>query len=135
MSNGAEKLAIFGGRKAVGKRPKEKWSKVTFKDIGTILYSGLRDVNTISDGGGVQRKFENAWAEMVGTKYGLAMNSGTSTLHSAYFAVGCGPGDEVIVPAYTFFASTTPILQCGATPVFCDVDEKTIVADPIMSSD
>ena len=132
MSNVGEqgKLAIFGGPKAVGKRPKEKWRKVTFKDVLSVLYSGLREVNTISDGGGVQRKFEQDWAKMVGTRFGLAMNSGTATLHSAYFAVGCRPGDEVIVPAYTFFASTTPILQCGATPVFCDVEEQTLVADP-----
>ncbi len=131
-ANGANgKLAIFGGKKAVTmKRPKEKWRKVTFKDIVSILYSGLRDVNTISDGRGAQGQFEQKWAKMVGTKYALAMNSGTSTLHSAYFAVGCRPGDEVIVPAYTFFASTTPILQTGATPVFCDVDEDTLIADP-----
>jgi dTDP-4-amino-4,6-dideoxygalactose transaminase len=58
------------------------------------------------------------------------MNSGTATLHSAYFAVGVKPGSEVIVPSYTFFASAAPILQCGATPVFCDVDADTLTADP-----
>ncbi len=128
QSNG--KLAIFGGKKAVGKKAKEKWRKVSYKDMASIFYSGLRDVNTISDGGGAQKHFEESWAKMVGTRYGLAMNSGTSTLHSAYFAVGCRPGDEVIVPAYTFFASTTPVLQVGATPVFCDIDEDTLIADP-----
>ena len=128
QSNG--KLAIFGGKKAVAKKAKEKWRKVSYKDMASIFYSGLRDVNTISDGGGAQKQFEQSWAKMVGTRYGLAMNSGTSTLHSAYFAVGCRPGDEVIVPAYTFFASTTPILQVGATPVFCDIDEDTLIADP-----
>ena len=128
QSNG--KLAIFGGKKAVGKKAREKWRKVSYKDMASIFYSGLRDVNTISDGGGAQKQFEESWAKMVGTRYGLAMNSGTSTLHSAYFAVGCRPGDEVIVPAYTFFASTTPVLQVGATPVFCDIDEDTLIADP-----
>lgn len=128
QSNG--KLAIFGGKKAVGKKAREKWRKVSYKDMASIFYSGLRDVNTISDGGGAQKHFEESWAKMVGTRYGLAMNSGTSTLHSAYFAVGCRPGDEVIVPAYTFFASTTPVLQVGATPVFCDIDEDTLIADP-----
>ncbi|MBM4265051.1 MAG: DegT/DnrJ/EryC1/StrS family aminotransferase [Deltaproteobacteria bacterium] len=124
------RLAIFGGKKAVQKKAKEKWRKVTLREIGTVLYSGLRDVNTVSDGGGPLRQFEKKFAEMCGTKYAIVMNSGTATLHSAYFATGCGPGDEVIVPAYTFFASSTPILQVGATPVFCDVDEKTLIADP-----
>lgn len=57
------------------------------------------------------------------------MNSGTAALHAAYVAAGIGPGDEVIVPAYTFFASAAPIVQCGATPVFCDIDPQTLTAD------
>jgi dTDP-4-amino-4,6-dideoxygalactose transaminase len=58
------------------------------------------------------------------------MNSGTAALHSAYFAVGVKPGTEVIVPSYTFFATVAPILQCGGTPVFCDIDPLTLTADP-----
>lgn len=58
------------------------------------------------------------------------MNSGTATLHSAFFAVGVRPGDEVIVPTYTFYASAGPVLQLGGTPVFCDIDPRTLTADP-----
>jgi dTDP-4-amino-4,6-dideoxygalactose transaminase len=58
------------------------------------------------------------------------MPNGTSALHSAYFAVGVGPGDEVIVPTYTWHATITPILHCAATPVFCDIDATTLTIDP-----
>src|SRR5207249_3027548 len=71
-----------------------------------------------------------ARADYEARRHGLVMNSGTAALHSAYFAAGVGPGSEVIVPSYTFFASAAPILQCGGTPVFCDVDERTLTADP-----
>jgi dTDP-4-amino-4,6-dideoxygalactose transaminase len=58
------------------------------------------------------------------------MTNGTATLHSAYFAVGVGPGTEVIVPAYTWHATATPVLMCGAVPVFCEIDPKTLTIDP-----
>jgi dTDP-4-amino-4,6-dideoxygalactose transaminase len=57
------------------------------------------------------------------------MNSGTAALHSAYFAVGVGPGTEVIVPSYTWHASATPVLICGAVPVFCEIDPVTLTID------
>jgi perosamine synthetase len=89
-----------------------------------------RDVNTLSKGEGPIAGFEREFARLSGTQYALAMNSGTATLHSAYYAVGVRPGSEVIIPSYTFFASAAPILQCGGTPVFCDVDNRTLTADP-----
>jgi dTDP-4-amino-4,6-dideoxygalactose transaminase len=78
----------------------------------------------------VIREFEQAFAAMMGSKLALALNSGTSTLHSAYFALGVGPGDEVIVPTYTWHASITPVIHCAATPVFCDIDPDTLTIDP-----
>jgi perosamine synthetase len=89
-----------------------------------------RDVNTLTKGEGPIAEFERDFARLSGTQYALAMNSGTATLHSAYYAVGVRPGSEVIIPSYTFFASAAPILQCGATPVFCDVDARTLTAEP-----
>jgi len=53
------------------------------------------------------------------------MNSGTAALHAALMALGIGPGDEVIVPAFTFFATASSVCMCGATPVFVDVDPDT----------
>ena len=125
-----ERLAVFGGPRAVPKPARDRWRRVGYRALWSILYAGLRDVNTVSDGRGAIERFEHRFAKLCGTRFGLAMNSGTATLHSAYFAVGVGPGSEVIVPAYTFFASATPLLQLGATPVFCDIDEGTLAADP-----
>lgn len=84
---------------------------------------------SISDGSGLIGAFEREFAAMTGSSFALAMNSGTAALHSAYFAIGVGPGTEVIVPSYTWHASATPVLQCGAVPVFCDIDRRTLTID------
>ena len=81
-------------------------------------------------GGGPVDRFERRFASRTGSRYALLMNSGTATLHSAFFAIGVKPGDEVIVPPYTFFASAAPLLHLGGVPVFCDLDERTLTADP-----
>jgi dTDP-4-amino-4,6-dideoxygalactose transaminase len=51
----------------------------------------------------------------------VAVSSGTAALHLAYLAAGVGPGDEVVVPSYTFVATVAAVLHCGATPVFADI--------------
>lgn len=109
---------------------RERWRQVRLSDVVDIARYARRDVNTLAKGEGPIAEFEARFAELTRRRHALAMNSGTATLHSAYFAVGVGPGSEVIVPSYTFFASASPILQCGATPVFCDVDPVTLTADP-----
>lgn len=123
-------LAIFGGKMAVTKPPVERWQKIdqNVKDaVNRLMDQGIC---TIANGGGVINEFESSFAKMTGCRYALAMNSGTSTLHSAYFAAGIGPGDEVLVPTYTWHASITPVLHCAATPVFCDIDANTLTFDP-----
>jgi dTDP-4-amino-4,6-dideoxygalactose transaminase len=100
------------------------------RDVAAIAWYAARGLNTMPDGGGPVRRFEERFASFTGSRYALLMSSGTATLHSAFFAVGVKPGDEVIVPAYTFFASAGPILQLGGVPVFCDIDEVTLAADP-----
>lgn len=72
---------------------------------------------------------EKAFAEFLGVKHALAVNSGTSALIAALRALGIGMGDEVIVPAYTFFASVAVIGACNAIPVIADVDD-TLTLDP-----
>jgi dTDP-4-amino-4,6-dideoxygalactose transaminase len=123
-------LAIDGGTPAVTLPYRERWRNVQRPGLAAIARMGRKDVNTLAKGEGPIAEFERDFAALCGTRYALAMNSGTATLHSAYFAAGVGPGDEVIVPSYTFFASAAPILQCGGTPVFCDVDPITLTADP-----
>jgi dTDP-4-amino-4,6-dideoxygalactose transaminase len=74
--------------------------------------------------------FEERFAAYCGTKYCIALNSGTSALHLALLAAGIGPGDEVITVSMTFAATTAAILYCGAKPVFVDVDPDTWNMDP-----
>jgi len=75
-------------------------------------------------------EFEASFAEWLGAKNAIAVNSGTSALHIGNLALGLGPGDEVIVPAFTFAASANSIALTGATPVFCDVDPHYFTLDP-----
>src|SRR5436190_16087932 len=123
-------LAIDRGRPALATRYREGWRRVTFSDLVHIAQYAWKDVNTLAKGEGPIAEFERNFAALCNTKYALAMNSGTATLHSAYLAAGVRPGTEVIVPSYTFFATVAPVLQCGGTPVFCDIDERTLTADP-----
>jgi len=75
-------------------------------------------------------EFEKAVASYVGAKHGVATTSCTTGLHLALATIGVGPGDEVIVPSFTFIASANAILYTGATVVFCEVDPRTYNADP-----
>jgi dTDP-4-amino-4,6-dideoxygalactose transaminase len=84
---------------------------------------------SISDGSGLIGEFEREFAAATQTSFALAVTNGTAALHSAYCAVGVGPGTEVVVPAYTWHSSATPVLQCGAVPVFCDIDPVTLTID------
>jgi len=74
-------------------------------------------------------RFEREFARKVGTKHALAVCSGTSSLVTGLTALGVGPGDEVIVPGYTFIASASAVLLCGAVPVIAEVDD-TLTIDP-----
>ncbi len=123
-------LAVFGGARAVRSEYKEGWRQVRTADLKSILAAARDDINTEAKGEGPIAEFERQFAQLTGSQYALAMNSGTAALHSAYFALGVKPGTEVIVPGYTFFATAAPILQCGGRPVFCDVDPETLLADP-----
>jgi perosamine synthetase len=70
-------------------------------------------------------EFERAFAERVGAPYAVATSSCTTALHLTLYALGVGPGDEVIVPSLSFIATANSVWQCGATPVFADVDPAT----------
>ena len=75
-------------------------------------------------------KFEQMWADRLGTKHAVACSSGTAGLHCCLHALGIGPGDEVITSSFSFVASANVILYTGATPVFADVDPLTFNMDP-----
>jgi perosamine synthetase len=69
--------------------------------------------------------FEKSFARRHGVKYALATTSCTTALHLILIALGIGPGDEIIVPAFTWVSTANVVLYCGATPVFVDVDRNT----------
>ena len=70
-------------------------------------------------------EFETAFSNYCRTAHSIAVNNGTAALHATLLALGIGPGEEVIVPAFTFYATASAVCMCGAKPVFVDVDEHT----------
>ena len=74
--------------------------------------------------------FEREIAVYTGARHAVGVNSGTDALHLALVAAGIGPGDEVIIPSFTFFATGEAVSYTGAKPVFADVDAKTFNLDP-----
>jgi len=75
-------------------------------------------------------ELEELLADAAGTAHAVAVSSGTAALHLGVLALGLGPGDEVLVPAYTFPATGNVVALCGATPVLVDVDPETMNMDP-----
>ena len=96
-------------------------------DIDAVV-SALKE-DYIATGPGID-KFEKAFAEYVGTKYAVAVSSGTAALHACSYAIGIQKGDEVITTPMTFVATASCVMMCGGTPVFVDIDENTYNIDP-----
>lgn len=115
-----ETLAINGGAKAV-KSALPGWpqfSEEAIRDVENVLRSGKVNYWTGKRG----MEFEKRFAEWQGSKYAISVATGTAALHVALAALGIGPGDEVIVPSYTFIASSFSVVQAGAIPRFADVN-------------
>ncbi len=75
-------------------------------------------------------RFEEEFARITGSKYAVALQSGTAALHIALRMLGVGPGDRVVVPSLTFIGTVNPILYLGARPVFLDSEDKSWNMDP-----
>jgi dTDP-4-amino-4,6-dideoxygalactose transaminase len=76
------------------------------------------------------RQFEREFAAFQGAKFGVTCTNGTTAIEMGLRAIGVVPGDEVIVPPYTFIATATAVVTVGAVPVFADIDPKTLCIDP-----
>lgn len=87
--------------------------------VSNVLKSGKVNYWT----GKIGMEFEDAFAKWMGAKMAISCTNGTAALHIALSSLGVGPGDEVIVPSYTFIASSFSVVQAGAVPVFADVTE------------
>ena len=93
--------------------------------VSQVLESGM-----LASGVQVER-FEREFADYCGTDYAIATSNGTTALHAALLAAGVGPGDEVIVPAFSFIATATAVSMTGAKPVFSDVNGSTFNINPV----
>ena len=87
-------------------------------------------LNYLSTFKGSLQIFEKKFNEYIGSKYCLALNSGTAAIYSALLACDIKPSDNVIIPAYSFFSAATAVLNVGAKVKFCDVDFETFNIDP-----
>ena len=97
--------------------------------VKEVLGSGFISQGAIVD------EFEEAFASFIGTKYAIAVNSGTSALHIALMAHGIGYEDEVITTPFTFISTANAILFTGAKPVFIDIEPDTFNINPDQISD
>lgn len=113
-------LALHGGPKTV-RDPLPHWpafDERAIRSVEEVLRSGK--VNYWTGPRGME--FEKRFAEWQGSRYAVSVATGTAALHVGLSALGIGPGDEVIVPSYTFIASSFSIVQAGAIPRFADVN-------------
>jgi perosamine synthetase len=126
MEDGMDKdnLAYYGGEPTID--PADivtGWPEIT-QTYQSVVKRQLDTTISIYNRSGVIEEFENEFATLHGAKYALLNNSGTNAIWAMIVGAGLGPGDEIICPTYTFFATNTPLLSSGVTPVFCDADEN-----------
>ena len=105
----------------------DDWKQITAEEAQVVYEMTLR--NELSGASPTVQEFEKVWSERHETRFAVSLTNGTAALHSAMFGLGVGPGDEVICPTYTWMGSVTPALTLMATPVFCEVDPKTLLID------
>ena len=117
-------LAINGGSPVISKAYKHPTWPVIDESYEEAVVDQLYTSVSIYNRSGIIKEFEEKFAKIHGKKYALLCNSGTNALWSMYVSAGLMPGDEVLCPTYTFFATNTPLLSSGVRPVFCDALES-----------
>lgn len=124
------KLALLGGKPVCNFECRELWEPDYEREIELCAHI-IRDRAFSDTAHPIALEFEEQFREKIaGTRYVLPQNNGTSTLLAAYFAVGVGPGDEIITPTYTWICSFAPATLLGARPVFCDIEPDTLCLAP-----
>ena len=106
--------------------------------LNTEPWVGKEELKELTDsikakwlsGGPKLKEFQEKIAKLCGVKHGIAVCNGTQALYIGLKILGIGPGDEVVVPDFTFIASGNAVIWTGAKPVFVDVDRKTFNIDP-----
>ncbi|MCY3022958.1 MAG: DegT/DnrJ/EryC1/StrS family aminotransferase [Planctomycetota bacterium] len=122
----AEQLAVKGGPKAIPDGTIKPWPPIDDVDRKMVMAS-LEGTNHAF--GPNCTAFEKEFAAWNGNKYAITTNSGTAALHMGVVACGCGTGDEVLVPAYSWSSSATCALHHSCIPVFVDIDYDTMNID------
>lgn len=122
-----ERLAVEGGRPVRERFLPYGHHHVDEADIRAVV--GVLRSDWLTTGPMVP-KFEETFAAKVGSRYAVALSSGTAALHGAVFAAGIGTGDEVITTPLTFVASANCVLYQDGTPVFADIQADTLNIDP-----
>lgn len=125
----ADQPAILGGEKAVSLDGREanRWPIITDEDVAAVtdvLRSGELSLHKIT------QELEKDYRTWLGLKHALACCNGTSAIFAAMHSFGLQPGDEVLVPSATYWASVMPVLWCGAVPVFCESEPEQLGLDP-----
>lgn len=123
-----QELAIFGGQPSVPAGMVKSWPPVSQEDRDAVMavfdsnvFHGVNAPNAVA----LQREF----ADFIGVKHCFVTNSGTSALHMAIAALGIGPGDEVILPAFTYWSTAAAVLHHNAVPIFVDIEDDAFCID------
>lgn len=123
-----ENSTIFPPYNTIGQEEKEAVMAVL--DSGELSGFVAGDIPEFYGGKQVQA-LEKEFCKQFDVKYAVSVNSATSGIYCMLMAMGVGPGDEVITSPYTMHATASSILQCGAVPIFADIEEETFGLDPI----
>lgn len=123
MESKLKNLAVNGGEPIMSNMEGKFIHPKITPEIQEEVITQLYDTISIYDDSNIFKTFENNFKKYHNKKYSLLTSSGTTAIWSLFDSIGLKSGDEVICPIYTFFATVSPILQTGATPIFVDCDE------------
>ncbi len=123
-----EQLALYGGSKTITKT--FQWPIFDQSDVDAVTEVASSGNWGNPDCSGLVEQFEQEYAAYCGSKYAVTCVNGSVALRLALIACGVKPGDEVIVPPYTFIATATAVLETNCVPVFVDIDPDTYNMDP-----
>ena len=126
VQSGRETLAIHGGEPLIPPGVIKGWPPIDAIDREMVLDSLHGDNHAF---GPHCVSLEKEFAAWNGSRFAVTTNSGTAALHMCLAACGCGAGDQVIVPAYSWSSSATCVMQNNAVPVFVDIDYATMNID------
>lgn len=123
------KLALYGGTPVLKEENEKLFHWPIVNDAMRRAQLEVLESGNMS-GTDISKKFEAEFAKWHQVKYALSHNTGTNSLLAAMYGIGLGPGDELICPSVTYWASCTAALGLGAAVVFCDICEKDLQIDP-----